>query len=678
MIARPPSARRSIRSALPVHGDSGDLGFAAGLRPRSGRRPWARLLALPARRSSRSPPAAAATTVRAASDGSSRPRAVPRRAATALRDRNRPPSAIARARREPRSPFHLRAMVVVDRIESSQAEHRLRIECERVGLEPVDRGHGNPARPLAGGWPGCGRLRRLRSRRDRRAPMRAARAGCRGRRRRSSPAAAARSARPRSASGVAPGAGDQHLRRAQRAGEIVGGKADPELQARQARASSGFSAPATDRAPARRPDALIEPAEHHQVRLLQPRFEQSPDEDSRMAAIGRAHAAAARANRAAPAPRPRRRSTSARAPGTPAARRASPPPSARRRRATRGRRPARWPRTASCCAKPPRPSGFDSIASIGSNRGRAIAPKRSPLFGEMGIEPGQARRPAAGHEARGRGSAHCRANGRRSSPSPPTSGCFSSASNGTGAKPSAAADAIPSSKVPTGVSDSGRPALSSASTPQRRSSADTRRREHPVRSDQRGRSAGRLQHLAERQRDPLRFRRRHRRTRPRGRPSRRRSAGSRPLHLSLKSAAVIALATALPRTAGDADLPDTGQGSISSRPTPSRSSNSLRWILRVGLLAAPVVVGPERIPFGVRHGVRQAERRQHDLAFGHPRDPVKQGRDGRRGSGNAGGDREPRRRLARPSARPAAAAAGCAGRPGRSRQAPRACAATGR
>ena len=51
-------------------------------------------------------------------------------------------------------------------------------------------------------------------------------------------------------------------------------------------------------------------------------------------------------------------------------------------------------------------------------------------------------------------------------------------------------------------------------------------------------------------------------------PVSRRSAGLRPFHLSLKSAAVIALATARPRTAGAAEPPDERHSCTSSRLTP--------------------------------------------------------------------------------------------------------------
>ena len=62
----------------------------------------------------------------------------------------------------------------------------------------------------------------------------------------------------------------------------------------------------------------------------------------------------------------------------------------------------------------------------------------------------------------------------RRSPACPASGCFTSASVATGARRSAAAAVMPSSRVPTGAWDNGLPALSSAWMPQRCSRADTR------------------------------------------------------------------------------------------------------------------------------------------------------------------------------------------------------------
>ena len=76
-------------------------------------------------------------------------------------------------------------------------------------------------------------------------------------------------------------------RRAERAREIVRGKADAELEPRQAEVRADLRRQPRIGRGQRRPHALVQPAEDHQVGLLQPRFEQAPDEDARMAAIGR-------------------------------------------------------------------------------------------------------------------------------------------------------------------------------------------------------------------------------------------------------------------------------------------------------------------------------------------------------------------------------------------------------
>ena len=93
----------------------------------------------------------------------------------------------------------------------------------------------------------------------------------------------------------------------------------------------------------------------------------------------------------------------------------------------------------------------------------------------------------------------------RSSPSPPTNGCLSNATSETGASSSAAALAMPSSSVPAGVADSGLPALSSASIPQRASKRRYARRQLAIRRDQRRGLAGRLQRFAQRKRNRQRL-----------------------------------------------------------------------------------------------------------------------------------------------------------------------------
>ena len=248
-----------MRSALPWTVDSGDF----GLRPRS--RPSAagalrRGSRAPAPRSSRSLRSAAAAHKRAASGGSSRSSSSARRAAAASRGRNRRRRATLRAPCGPH-PFHARAVVGVNRIEPAQAEHRLGIESERIGLQAVDRGDRDAARAASRRRRGRGRsagssspghrARRSRSSRvSREAP---------GHRLQAQPEAR----RDRRRTTVAARAGDQHLRRAERACEIVRRQADAKFEPRQPRfarifgASHGSGAGEAGHTPSLRPPRTI-------------------------------------------------------------------------------------------------------------------------------------------------------------------------------------------------------------------------------------------------------------------------------------------------------------------------------------------------------------------------------------------------------------------------------------
>ena len=103
---------------------------------------------------------------------------------------------------------------------------------------------------------------------------------------------------------VAAGAGEQDARGAQRAHEIMRGEAGAEVEPGQAEVAA--DARGEPRVGARRggPNAFVHPAEDHQIGLLEPRFEQAPDADPRVAAVGAADrdggeqfAAAARSRR---------------------------------------------------------------------------------------------------------------------------------------------------------------------------------------------------------------------------------------------------------------------------------------------------------------------------------------------------------------------------------------------
>ena len=86
-----------------------------------------------------------------------------------------------------------------------------------------------------------------------------------------------------------------------------------------------------------------------------------------------------------------------------------------------------------------------------------------------------------------------------------SSGCLSSASSVTGARPPSGASAASRANTPAGVSASASPPESSTATFQRPSAATTRRASAAVGRDQRGVLAGRLDRLAQRDRDRQRL-----------------------------------------------------------------------------------------------------------------------------------------------------------------------------
>ena len=241
---------------------------------------------------------------------------------------------------------------------------------------------------------------------------------------------------------------------------------------------------------------------------------------------------------------------------------------------------ARSPASAAAAARRPaakadRLSGARSKASTGSSDGRIAAHGGSAFFSAKW-------RSSPARPAGGRGPRKARSSARalvsqaaRSPPSPPTSGCLTNASIATGAMASAVAVAMASNKVPAGAWLSGLPALSSAAMPQRPSNADTRAASTrsgvtkaavwpEVSSAWRSAIAMAMASLAGSASSTARI------------PVRRRSGGGRRLHLSLKSAAVMALAMARPRTAGEAARPPPRHRPTSPRATSIRSSRNLR------------------------------------------------------------------------------------------------------
>ena len=179
------------------------------------------------------------------------------------------------------------AVVGIDRIEAAQSQDRLGIECEGIGLQPVDRRYGNLRRPLVALRPGLGTVGGLRTPRivERQGKPFKPRVVRKPAGHGLQPQPQARGDCRRAA--VAPRAGDEHLRRSERTRKVVGGKADTKLEARQPEVRPDFRRQPRIGCRKRRPDTLVQPAEDHQIRLLQARLEQAPDEDARVPAVGR-------------------------------------------------------------------------------------------------------------------------------------------------------------------------------------------------------------------------------------------------------------------------------------------------------------------------------------------------------------------------------------------------------
>src|ERR1044071_5989238 len=76
---------------------------------------------------------------------------------------------------------------------------------------------------------------------------------------------------------VAAGAGDQHSRRPERAGEIVRGEAGPKIEARKPEVGADLRGQPGVRRRKARPNTLVEAAENHQIGMLESSFEQAPN-----------------------------------------------------------------------------------------------------------------------------------------------------------------------------------------------------------------------------------------------------------------------------------------------------------------------------------------------------------------------------------------------------------------
>ena len=382
--------------------------------------------------------------------------------------------------------------------------------------------------------------------------------------------------------GVAPGARDQHLRRAQRAGEIVRGKPDAGLERRhpERRANLGRQ-PRIGRGK-RRPHAFVQSAEDHEVGALQPRFEQAPDEDARMPAIGRPHRLrveqlAQQRHRIFGGDRqPLRRfgrlqfgqRSAAMRPAGP--RHAASPASALRRIAialARSRASDMRLQQAVRRAFNPRPNALP-LARGAEMRVETGEPGRRPWTAELEvqlahrIEPGKPLFALSAHQRMLE-----QRQQRRPARAPPRQRSQCRAATCRGA-----------------VADSGLPALSSASIPQRASRAETRPASWRsgvtsaavlpgISSASRSARAIACASAAESGSSARRI------------PLSRRSAGRKRLPFVGEVGAAMALATARPRAGDEAPPPDQRHCCTSPRATPSRSSRSFRW--NCGWLASP-------------------------------------------------------------------------------------------
>ena len=478
-----------------------------------------------------------------------------------------------------------RARLGVDGIQRSQPEHLSRVEGVGIGLEAIDLGDRDLARPNRGrrrrrgpgcrpGWAGAV---------DRRRPFAQMRRAGQPAGHRLQPQPEARGDRRRAR--VAPRPGHQHLPRAERAGEIVRREPDPPFERRQAEIGAEAGRQPGIGCGQGGPDAFVEPGEHHQVGMLQPRFDETPDEDPRMLAIRRPHRnrrhqpfdhvgklpwrhalrpllrRRLQVRRAAPPPR-----------GPPARTRRRPrpevtPPRAARQAGRQGLAPA------SNAASSPRSKGsalFHQEAACARTR----ASRGSPSASRAEIPAS----PAAGRGPR-RTRSSCLTPSSQSSRSGPamTRGCLSKASSGTGAKCSAAAAAAASSKVPGGVCEQ-RPAgaVVRLDAPALQMGRDPPR-QGPVRRDQGGRPARGLQHLAQRKGDRLRLL---------GRIGELEGANAGEPPFGRRQLLPFAREGgrrhgvgdgAASRGRGIAAPPPQRQRSTSLRPTPMRSSSSFRW-----------------------------------------------------------------------------------------------------
>ena len=180
-------------------------------------------------------------------------------------------------------------MLRLDRIQRTKVQYRLRIESERVRLQPIEVGDRNPPGPslqrrLRRGTPGrpyvVAGIDRLGEPFE---PLVARH-----------PASHCLQSQPKARgngrrTAVVLRTRQQHTRCAERAHEVMGGEARPELKTRKTQRLSDLRRKPGIGIGQGRPIALVHAAQHHQVGFLKPSFDQAPDENPGMAAEGTPH-----------------------------------------------------------------------------------------------------------------------------------------------------------------------------------------------------------------------------------------------------------------------------------------------------------------------------------------------------------------------------------------------------
>ena len=181
------------------------------------------------------------------------------------------------------------------------------------------------------------------------------------------------------------------------------------------------------------------------------------------------------------------------------------------------------------------------------------------------------------------------------------------------------------------------------------------RGKHPVGGDQGRGLPGRFERLAKRDRDPHRLA---------CRIGEFGGANPRQAALAGRQAAPFVAEIGGGHGIGDGSATDGRRcGSPAAAPDIDLSARDVdpveqqfQMILRVAFFAfpgfaAPVIVGAERVPFLVAHDVRKRQSRQHHCAARHARNAAQQSRNRGRRGGDPGDDGETRRRRCRPALR---------------------------